>query len=93
MTTKSEHVADGHDLLSYTIPFVGKLIGCGSPGVRRAIESGELFAFQTNDRNCQRRRIRIPDWALREFMAKRAVVTTTATKATKKRVSAVVERY
>ena len=60
-------------LQSYSVPQTAKLLGKGQSSVKTLIRNGELFAFVSNeDASPERVRYRIPAYAIRNFMEKRA---------------------
>lgn len=61
-------------LKSYSVPQVAMLLGKGQASVRTLIQNGELFAFASNENAAPERvRYRVPAFAIRNFMEKRAV--------------------
>lgn len=61
-------------LQSYSVPQAARVLGKGTGSVRTLILNGELFAFISNeDAAAERARYRVPAFALRNFMEKRAV--------------------
>lgn len=60
-------------LQSYTVPEAARLLAVGANQVRGWIKRGELFAYLTNERlDGERVRYRVPSFAIRTFMEKRA---------------------
>lgn len=68
-------------LQSYNVPQTAKLLGKGQGSVKTLILNGELFAFASNENATPERvRYRVPAYAIRNFMQKRAVVPVASTK-------------
>ncbi|NLS92742.1 MAG: helix-turn-helix domain-containing protein [Planctomycetaceae bacterium] len=68
-------------LQSYSVPQTAKLLGKGQSSVKTLIHNGELFAFISNeDASPERIRYRIPAFAIRNFMEKRAVAAAPSTR-------------
>jgi hypothetical protein len=60
-------------LQSFTVPAAARLMGVGAAQVRGWIKRGELFAFLSNTHmDGERVRYRVPTFAIRNFMEKRA---------------------
>ena len=60
-------------LQSYSVPQTAKLLGKGQSTVKTLIRNGELFAYVSNeDASPERVRYRVPAFAIRNFMEKRA---------------------
>lgn len=60
-------------LQSYTVPEAARLLAVGASQVRGWIKQGELFAYLSNERlDGERVRYRVPAFAIRNFMEKRA---------------------
>lgn len=64
---------DEDPLQSYSVPQAAQLLGKGRSTIKTLIRSGELFAFVSNeDAAPERLRYRVPAYAIRNFMEKRA---------------------
>lgn len=86
-TGSTQRLEELNELHSLTVPEANGLLRIGAPKIKEFVESGELFAFVTTPPGAQRRRIRIPAWAIREFMARRAVVAVAPSKPAKRQKS------